>query len=280
MVNAVDGNGSNNTHRSLKRLVVVDAWFVKNGDDNLYTLHADVIFNEERLGGGSDAKIVFRIAVLRCEVVFVRPHSDFSVNRASIRRQAPRPQQEVKSTNSKRSKLSLGGMLSLSGVNAQAAGGHEVEKQETSSSEVRKGVYGEQFTKSSEGHDAWKLDGSQLPNGRLDGPVFDPINEPRLTLRDLRSEEQRTKDEKNSLHPVSRIEIRCLREDIDIYDIRFKNEDRNQVFGYQNGRREKLTIARSLLREALLQESLSVGDMLNDPFAEMTLCDVTIPIIG
>ncbi|CUH98246.1 hypothetical protein PHA8399_00359 [Leisingera aquaemixtae] len=79
--------------------------------------------------------------------------------------------------------------------------------------------------------------------------------------------------------PTSRIEVRCLREDIDIHEIKLKDEDKEgRLFG-KPGHRERLQIARGVLREALLAEGLAVGQLLNDPYAEMTICDATIPIL-
>lgn len=111
------------------------------------------------------------------------------------------------------------------------------------------------------------------------GPVFDAHREPRLTLADLRKEQQRLNDDARMMQPVSSIEVRCLREDIEISDIQWKDEEKQRSFFARQGRKEKTHIARQILLQALLEESLSVGNLLDDPFAELTICDATIPII-
>lgn len=271
-----------NTHRSLKRLVVVDAWFRRSANrDDRYTLHADVSFNEERLGGGMETAVIFKVAVKQCEVVFIPPTFDFRVDRDSVRRQRPLGPQEIAS--SKQHKDMTSGRLKLS-LNRKPSVGADIDlersrsSEQTSQSTQTKSMYNEQFTRSTDGHDAWRVNGQELANGRLLGPVFDVHTEPRLTLIDLRSEACRENDEKRSMTPLSRLEVRCIRDDIDIYDIRMKDEDMQGWLAVRPGQKERLRVAREILREALLQEGLSVGSLLDDPFAEMTICNATLPI--
>lgn len=274
---------SDNTHRALKRLVVVDAVFRRSKDDvSRYTLHADVIFNEERLGGGGEASIIFSIAVRRCEVVFIKPALDFIVDRNSVRRQKPMSPQEI--SRRKQKSHSLRGRLKLAlGAKStgEVGGGYEGSQtsEETVKSVQTKSIFNEQLTRSTDGYDAWSVDGKELNGGRLVGPVFDFETEPRLTLIDLRDKARRLSDEKNEMNPLARIEIRCLRDDIEVYDIRHKDEDRHGFLSNRPGQKERMQIARGVIREALLQEGLSVGSLLDDPYAEMTICDVTIPIL-
>lgn len=274
---------TDNTHRSLRRLVVVDAWFRRSANrDDRYTLHADVSFNEERLGGDTEAMVIFKVAVKQCEVVFIPPKFDFKVDRNSVRRQRPLKPQEIAS--SRQRKRGASGRLKLS-LNRKPAAGADIglersrSSEQTSKSTQTKSMYNEQFTRSVDGHDAWRVDGQELANGRLLGPVFDVDTEPRLTLIDLRSEARRASDEMRSMTPLSRIEVRCMRDDIDIYEVRMKDEDKQGWLANRPGHKERLHIAREVLREALLQEELSVGSLLNDPYAEMTICDATLPIL-
>ena len=274
---------SDNTHRSLKRLVVVDAVFRRSKENaSRYTLHADVIFNEERLGGGGEATIIFSIAVHRCEVVFIKPTLDFRVDRNSVRRQKPMGPQEI--TRSKQREHSITGRLKLAlspRPTGDVGGGYEGSQKtaEDTKSAHTKSIFNEQLFRSNDGHDAWRVDGKELKDGRLDGPVFDFETEPRLTLIDLRNEAQRLSDEKNEMHPLARIEVRCLRDDIDVFGIKFKDEEQQGLFSNRPGQKERMQIARGVIREALMEEGLSVGSLLDDPYAEMTICDVTIPVI-
>lgn len=271
-----------NTHRSLKRLVVVDAWFRRSADSNdRYILHADVSFNEERLGGGTETAVLFKVAVKQCEIVFIPPEPEFRVDRHSVARQRPLGPQEIADIKQRKAATSLRVKLGFrqkpsadANIDWERSGGSE----QTSKSTQTKSMYNEQFTRSIDGYDAWRVNGQELPQGRLVGPVFDVETEPRLTLIDLRSEMRRANDKKYSMSPLSRIEVRCLREDIDIYDIRMKDERKQEWLTARPGNKLRLRIACEVLKEALLQEGLSVGSLINDPFAEMTICDATVPI--
>ncbi|MDB6183116.1 hypothetical protein [Paracoccus fistulariae] len=273
---------TDNTHRSLKRLVVVDAWFRRSRDNpSRYTLHADISFNIERLSGGSASAVTFKVAVKQCEVVFIRPLDGFSVDRSSVRRQKPMGRQNIEQKKQKKASAGFHSKLGLSRRPTLEAGAEAdvgVSSEHSVDSKQSKSFYNEQFTRSREGHDAWTVNGEEL-GGHLTGPVFDVEAEPRLTLIDIREEARRQRDEAHQLTPVTRIEIRCLREDIDIHDVKLKDEARAESFFTKPGSKERMQIARGVLREALIAEGLSVGQLLDDPYAEMTICDATIPIL-
>ncbi|MBP0483881.1 hypothetical protein [Sagittula salina] len=225
--------------------------------------------------------MTFKVGVKQCEIVFIRPLDGFSVDRSSVRRQKPMGAQEIALTKKKKSSGSVRSKLSLSRTPAFDAGAEAelsaVSERSTTSS-LSKSSYNEQFTRSREGHDAWTVNGEEL-GGCLKGPVFDVQTEPRLTLIDLREEERRLREETKAMTPITRIEVRCLREDIDIHDVKLKDEEQEgRLFG-KPGSKERLLIARGVIREALLAEGLSVGQLIDDPYAEMTICDATIPIL-
>jgi len=275
---------TDNTHRSLKRLVVVDAWFQRSIDDpRRFTLHADVSFGIERLGGGRETAVTFKVAIKQCEIVFVRPLDGFSVDRSSVRRQKPIGPQVIARKKQKNASGIARVKLSLSRkpvLEAGAEGELSASSEKSATGTHSQSSYNEQFTRSRDGHDAWTVNGEDLGGrGHLTGPVFDVETEPRLTLIDMRDEKKRMFDEASEMTPTSRLEVRCLREDIDIHEIKLKDEDQDSWLSVKPGSKERLQIARGVLREALLAEGLSVGQLLDDPYAEMTICDATIPIL-
>ena len=77
--------------------------------------------------------------------------------------------------------------------------------------------------------------------------------------------------------PFSRIEVRCLREDIDIYDIQFKDHTEQSIFFARPGQAARIKAAEAYLKQQILLEGLRVGNM-RDPYSELTICDATIPI--
>jgi hypothetical protein len=114
----------------------------------------------------------------------------------------------------------------------------------------------------------------------LAGPVFDAHAQPRLTLIDDRPEAAKARDKAQNIGPVAAIRVSCLREDIDIYDIRFKDPEQHKEWFETKAHKEaKLATAREILKVALLREGLTAGDLASDPYAEMTICDVAISII-
>lgn len=218
-----------NTHRSLRQLVALEAWFRQSpNDENRYTLHANVTFDEERLGAGDGVNLTFRLAVKKCEVVFLAPSSGyFLVDPSSVRSPKPLKPHEVEIL--KKTSTSLGGRIAL-GLNkiglplsgdAEAAAKQETSRSVNSKQEVS--AYFELSKRSHDNHRAWSLDGRSLPDGRLWGPVWDAEQEPRLAIVDSRPGEVIQKDASMGFPPFSRIEVRCLREDINIYDIQFKD---------------------------------------------------------
>lgn len=104
-------------------------------------------------------------------------------------------------------------------------------------------------------------------NRVLEGRPWNVDTEPRMKINDTRLEGSKR------IEPNIRVEVRCLREDIEIYDIRVLRERRfvsvvKDAFG-----RNKLAAAEAVIRTRLFREGLDVGD-LNDPFSKMTICSV------
>ncbi len=93
-----------------------------------------------------------------------------------------------------------------------------------------------------------------------------------------RSEEAKTRDQSQKIPPIASIRVQCLREDIGIYDIRFTDEADQKIFETKSHKDSKLVVAREILKEALLREGLVAGDIATDPYAQMTVCDVSIKI--
>ncbi|MFC0199611.1 hypothetical protein [Paracoccus rhizosphaerae] len=278
-----DNRPDHNTHRSLRQLVAVEAWFSRSEvDANRYTLHANVTFDEERLGGGEGSNVLFKLSVKKCEVVFLTPSSGyFYVVPSSVRTPRPLNPHAVQTSDTTTRKLGAGLGLSFSGTtpavsgNIEALGSREVNKTIISNQEVS--PYHELSKRSYDGHRSWSLDGRSLPKRRLWGPVWDAHNEPRLTIIDRRPDIVIQKDADMGFPPFSRIEVRCLREDIDIYDIEFKGEEEQNRIFKRPGQQARVKAAEAYLKQQILLEGLRVGEM-SDRYSELTICDATIPI--
>lgn len=275
---------TDNTHRSLQNLVSVNAWFYQDPDDERrFTLHADVSFGEERLGGDPSSKVTFKLSVRRCDIVFVPPTAaPFRIDPSSVHSPRPLNPKSVIMKDTRKSKIGGRTKLSLNplkpNASAELEGGLEHEKTIETSSNQLKSMYHEVW-KRVNGNHAWAVDGRQLDNQRLAGPVFDASSQPRLTLVDRRNPETKKRDAEQNLEPVASIRVSCLREDIDIYDIVYKDPDDQDLFETKKFKEKQLLTAREILKEALVREGLRAGDISSNPFAEMILCDVAITII-
>lgn len=278
------GKNADNTHRSLQELVSVNAWFAQDQDNpSRFTLHADVSFSEERLGGGAATQIMFKLSVKRCDIIFVLPSSaQFRVDASTVHSPKPLNPRSVIETDASKSHTGAKAKLTLSGiksaVSGEASASYDSQRDRIIKSEQTVGLYHELWKKV-RGNHAWSVDGRELEKKRLAGPVFDGANSPRLTIIDDRTDEAKAQDKSNNLDPVAEVKVRCLREDIDIYDIAYKDTERQMFFERSSHRKAKLLAAREVLKEALLREGLVAGDLASDPYAEMTICDVAITII-
>lgn len=278
-----DRRPDHNTHRTLRQLVAVEAWYVQSPtDEKRFTLHAAVSFDEERLGGGSNSTVTFKLSIKKCEIVFLPPISGyFAVDPASVRFTKPPNPHAVQSTQATTKTGGFGFKLGLKGktpevsANAEASAQRDTTTTVTSNQTV--GPFHELTKRSREGQRAWSIDGKSQPNGRIWGAIWDANEEPRLTVIDKRPPEVARKDEENDFPPISRIEVRCLRADIDIYDIEFKDPQDQGWLASQATGITKIKAAEAFLKHAILDEGLTVGD-LSDRYSELTICDVTVPI--
>lgn len=275
---------TDNTHRSLEGLVSVNAWFSQDPDNfRKLSLHADVSFGEERLGGDPQSSITFKLSVKRCDIIFILPSAaPFRIDPASVRSPQPLNPKQVTMTDRKAVSAAARAKLSVASRGPSVSADVEVdaqsEKSSQSSSQQLKSMYHEVW-KRVRGNHAWTVDGRELEQQRLAGPVFNAKKEPRLSVIDQRSEDTHRLDAKNNIEPVSTIRVSCLREDIDIYDIAYK-DPKDQVFFERKKHKDlQLFTARQIIENALLSEGLVAGDLTSDPFAEMTICDVAISII-
>ncbi len=274
-----------NTHRILFQLISLRAWFTQvEGSTKRLTFHADVSFDEERLGGGPETRVTFKLSVKRCEIVFIPPAAQsFVVDPASVSTPAPLKPIAVRQTEQLKMRKGWGVTLGLSkksvdgSANLEAGGSRERNTDITS--EQTLGAFDEIWKRSREGHEAWSLNGDRLEDGRLRGTIWGGRDQPRLAVVDRRSEGARDLDSKNNMPPQARLEVRCKSEDLDIYDIEFKDPAESERFLTRGHKANKLLAAKQFLRKAIFERGLTAGDIEHDKHADMTIADATVAII-
>jgi hypothetical protein len=262
---------NDNRLRSLPGVVSLEAWHkgfsakLKRTD-----LHVDVAFMTGRLGGATDDEVRFQLSLKQAQIVVVIPPAEpASVDTASVSRDAPN--QHVKVTDTRRShrKANVGLQLGFgvtsppkvcADAGAQASASRDLVTAVTQQLRGMSLVH----SKIDDSH-AWSI----TPTGSetLFGRPWDARKEPRLKVVDHR------KNRSSSLAPTIRVEVRCLRQDLHISDIRLKDEAAWGVLLAGAQQRNRLAAAEALIRTKLFEEGLFQGDV-SDPYAQMTLAAI------
>jgi hypothetical protein len=101
----------------------------------------------------------------------------------------------------------------------------------------------------------------------LDGRPWNALKTPLLKLVDRRS------NRKKGIAPCARLEIRCLREDLEITDLDIKDSDLWQKLLSRTGSTNRFKAAEAYIKNELERAGLEAGD-LSDKFAKITLAEV------
>jgi len=263
-----------NRLRALAEVVSVEGWHKAFEDGGARAdLHVDVVFGVGRIGGGDPSGVRFRLGLKRAQLVVVSPdHEPVRIDPASVRRDAPKPvlgKTEVKAKVSKSAGLSLTGQAGAStkGLKAEAAGKAHValaasKNRTVVATQAYKGMTVTQ-SRTAEGGYRWAIEPA-LGEGSLAGRPWDAEKSPMLALVD-----QRPRGSK-SMPPTVRIEVRCLREDLEISQIKLEDPQLWALLNRRKAARNRLIAAEAAIRTLLAEEGLVSGDM-NDAFAHLTL---------
>lgn len=271
-----------NRIRKLDGLFSVDAWhaaFDKNND--IVDFFIDVTFGIGHYGGEEDSEILFTAGLRRATLIVVLPEGGaYVVEPSSVIRTQPEKTQVSRDTKISKS-MSAGGMFSLSknpsaSAEASAKAGITTEEYRLSSSEEfpiteRNGKDGENY--------CWTLSSSAVRT-ILDGPAWDS-SIPRLKIRDCSNAGQRQRVADNQMIEPSTVLIRCLREDLVIDNIRYKDSAKNTVWTKVNpaDRELKMIIAEAIIKKQLLDSGLEPPNISEqNAYAEILLADVLVGV--
>ncbi|MGH6977883.1 MAG: hypothetical protein ACRED4_01095 [Brevundimonas sp.] len=267
-----------NRKRSLADVVGVEAWHdgfsAKSGKAKL---HIDVVFGMARMGSAPSDRVQFRLALKQAEVVIVIPPGEpVGVDPASVVRDAPEVtgvltrRSETENDTALEAGLRLGIAPTTPGGKAKlgASARRKTSQRQVLESAAKRVGLEVKHMRNGEGEHRWII-GAGL-SSVLDGRPW-PSDKPRLKLVDRRAEASR------ALEPTVRVEVRCRREDLEITDIRFKDDARQQAFLLREGHRNRIAAAEALIRSRLLQEGLiDPRADLSDDFLELTLSDTIV----
>lgn len=267
---------NSNRARIFADVVSVDAWHRSfDSECAVADLHADVIFQEARVGGEAASPVRFRLRLRRAEVVIVIPETETSLRvlKDSVARDALDTEVTSRTRVARKTAMSgeAGGSLSAApseikgSLKAGAnAGIEETRTEETETESTQKLIVATQ-SKTIDGHYRWQLSPTQ--GEHLHGRGWDAATEPRLKVEDRRSD--RTK----GISPTIHVEVRCKREDLIIEDLHVKDEARWKKYIGRPGFEKRMAAAESYIRSRLSEEGLEFGE-LNEDFADITIASV------
>lgn len=267
-----------NQRKALAEVLTAEAWHdaFTNGR-TCSDLHVDVVFGLGRIGGGDPSGVRFRLSLKRAEIVIIVPeHEPVAVNPASVRRDSPK---EITGRIETKAKVSKGGSVSLSGnvgastkgvkaaANAKATVALAVSKNRTATTtRAFKGLEVTQ-NKDAENNYRWVIEPA-LGAAHLSGRPWDALKAPRLQLIDQRSSNSK------SMPPTVRVEVRCLREDLEISHITLGDASTFAVLKRRKAAATRRIAAEAAIRTLLTEAGLLTGDM-SDPYAQLMLAMTT-----
>ena len=251
--------GDNNP-RAFGDTVSLDAWRTPfDGKTGLADLHVQVVFSDGRIGG-LDAPVRFRLQLRRAEVHVLRDAAQVLQIRSSSVKPGPNSGRErtVIATLETEVSTKTGVTLSQTPVAELGKQKKHILKQEVTTKDDGQSVTfvsmrvedGYVFRVSSE-------------NELLEGVPWDSST-PILSYSDTSA--PRRKGEP----PELRVELRCRREDMRIYDIELTNPNDSLA----NYSANKVMAVEQYIKSELISTGFMVGD-ISDPFSEVILADVS-----
>jgi hypothetical protein len=267
---------SDNRRRAFADVVTIDAWHDQfDNECKTADLHADVVFGTARLGGEAASQVRFRLSVKRAELVVITPETEpVSVEKTSVSRDAPEFQARKTGTveTTKQAKIEASADVSVSDRGFKGSIGTEVKaessvtaKEKIETSQIVQLMLVTQ-SKTEDGNYRWVI----TPQAQkvLDGRPWDANKNPRMKLVDGR------RNRSKGIPPTVRIEVHCLREDLEIQDIEIKDATLWEKLRPREAFRNKIVAAESYIRDRLAEEGLEAGH-ISDKFSFLTLARVT-----
>ena len=267
-----------NRIRHLDALLGVDAWHKKpTAETTTMTLHVRLNFNEGRLGGKDDENIQFKIRLKSAELT-IKPTDRVKFHPGSpLERNSLRTVHKTAHQSSSKS-IELGGKAeagaSQSGpagkFSLRACGGHKRTSNEDFRTESEMHAIDVRYFSDNSGNPCWLIAPSS--SDILDGSPWDANKEPIIKMRDSRQNI-------DSKDPVEiHILLKCRREDLHIFDIRYKAEN-GKWFNASDTDERKQLLAIEFIKKIISDIGLSIDPSSSD-HSIITLCDLySEPII-
>lgn len=256
-------NSKQNNPRSVAETVSLVAWHTGfEGEKAIAKLCVDLNFRIGKIGADENSPVRFRVRLKRAEVYILNDPEGILKPLKSTLSRPPLPTERHRGTERKSSGASIGGGVSggpnSAEAKANATGKVSREREETIEFDRERPLM-EVVPK----HRADALGFEVKPKSGqyLEGAPWDG-NEPRLHVRDTNPNRER------GLPPSPVIRIECLREDLDIYDVKFKQSK----WRFLDLSKEKQAATLQALKAEIMDSGFQCGD-LNEPFTRLVLAD-------
>jgi hypothetical protein len=263
-----------NTLRALRQVVSVSGWIAEFADDESANVHIDAVFRTGSFGESADAQVRFKLALKRAEIIVCIPNEEpIKIIKKSIRRIAPsnpgkrtiHRQSEVKLQADTRMGFAVETGLSVGGG---LEAGTSLTQQTTDEVSFDLREYIEQHFYDESGRPAWEF--SRRDKKQLSGAPLDATDEPVVSVR--RSAARNADGGK----PTIKIEIRCKREDLHIYDLEPKDPATQQFLQNKKNRDFNIAAAEQVIKSELAKAGfLEIAD-LSENQGQMLVADVII----
>lgn len=263
-----------NASRAFEALVSVDSWHSALQPGGRATVHADVVFKAARLGQEADAPVRFRLSLRRASVsIVIPPNEPLKVIHESVSRDQALKGGKLKRSSSKARKAGTSAAVALElsrrphlELSAGKTASENLVEEQTFEAEDEVRLILATHSKASDGSHTWELSPASGPT--LHGRCWDPVAEPRLSVRDTRLKQQQ-------MEGACRIEVRCKREDLFIEDITLKDTSILKSLALQNSYHNRIAAAESYIRTALMQRGLEFSDV-SEIYSDITIANVTV----
>ena len=260
-----------NFARSIADVVSVEGWTIKEDDGR--AVHIDLSFRRTAVGGGMNDAVRFRLALLRAELVALDPTSEgIRILPQTVARDRTNYKVEKAIGASSGSEFKTGGsvgvssdgkrMLSLDGM----MGGEKYRSRNFDSKAIAETAGIEvNHRKDFEGNHRWEL--NPAASSHLVGSGWDAKEHPRFSIQSPKSEK---------IPRAIIFQVRCLREDLKITDVRIIPKDKKKPI-FEPTDRAKVAAAEAFIKSRLSQIGLLSGDIAN-PFAEICIFETVVEV--
>ncbi len=210
-----------NRQKAFADVVSIDAWHEKlSHEAAVVDLHADVVFGTARIGGEPESQVRFRLNIKRAELVVIIPETEpFAVDKRSVARfgdpttvtRSFEEATEMHRAAEGQAKTAAGpAKVTVSAAAKLLASVKRTAKKKLKWADKRASINVTYRYNNAENSDRWTFEPGI--DAVLDGRPWNALETPLLKLVDRRS------NRKKGIAPCARLEIRCLREDLEITD--------------------------------------------------------------